>query len=373
MHGMVLDLGKKKMSKSQGNIVAPSEVISKYGRDYLRFYLAKEFSGEDMEFDWDAFKDIGRFFNTLWNSINYGATYLDIGLAKSGKIEPKKLEPEDRWIISKLNSLERDVLREYNNYNYSKAAQLIEYFVLEEFSRTYIKLIRDRAKGKTRKALSATFSHVTGALLRLLAPITPHFSDYVYAHFKAKGMEESIHLEALPQPNEKHIDVKLEEEMGIAKQLIQEALNIREAEQLRLRWPLKELVFVSKEKKFRDTQEIIAGSANVKKFTQTAKEPKGNYASKEFAGGKIFLDKEAGAELKEEWELMELRRRIQDARKQAKLSPSQVVGLELACSDGKFLKKYKKQIEQETGTKIVAGKGQMEKVLEREFYIKLGP
>jgi len=370
MHGLVLDLGKKKMSKSLGNIVSPAEVIEKYNRDYLRFYLAKEFKGEDMVFEWDAFKDIARFFNTLWNSINYGATYLDISLSEQ-KIDVKKLEAEDRWIISKLNSLEKEVLTEYNNYNYSKVVQLLEYFVLEEFSRTYIKLIRDRTKGKTKGSLSATFSHMCSALLKMLAPVTPHFSEYVYTHFHSKEMEDSVHFETLPQANEKFIDLKLEEEMQTAKQLLQEVLNIREAEQLRLRWPLTELVFVSKDKKFPSTERIIADSANVKKFTQTSKEPSGNYASKEFAGGKIMLNKDADAALKEEWELMELRRRIQDARKQAKLNPNQVVELELACSDEKFVQKYKKQIEEETGTKIVAGKGAMEKVLEREFYINL--
>ncbi len=373
MHGLILDLGKKKMSKSSGNIVSPSDVMNKYSRDYLRFYLAKTFSGEDMVFEWEAFKDIARFFNTLWNSLNYGATYLDIDLAKHEKPGAKKLEAEDRWIISKLHSLEKEALREYNSYNYSKVVRLLEYFVLEEFSRTYIKLIRDRAKGKTKAAVGAAFSHVCSALLRMLAPITPHFAEFAYQHLKSKGMEESVHFEMLPKPNEKLIDEKLEEEMDLAKQLLQEVLNMREAEQLRLRWPLNELVFVSKEKKFRNTGRIIADAANVKRFTQSAEEPEGEYASKEFAGGKLFLDKSADAELKEEWELMELRRRIQEARKQAKLNPAQIVELEIDCSDRKFLEKHRKEIEQSTGTRAVAGKGQMEKVLEREFYIRIKP
>lgn len=371
MHGMVLDISKKKMSKSEGNIVSPKEVIDKYSRDYLRFYIAKESGGEDMLFDWDAFKDIARFFNTLWNSFNYAATYLDIDIKKHAKIDSKKLEPEDRWIISKLNSLAKEAAQNYNSYNYSKVAQLIEYFTLEEFSRTYIKLVRDRAKGKTRKALDATFSHCLYALLRLLAPIAPHMTEQFYQQLKGKGMQESLHFTALPAVNEKQIDLKLEAEMAKAKQLIQEVLNVREKEQLRLRWPLKELVFVSGGKEFANTERIIADAANVKRFTQQAKEPEGNYASKEFAGGKIFLDRSADNELKEEWELMELRRRIQDLRKQGKLNPNDTVEIELGSSDPAFVKKYKKEIEQSTGTKIIAGKGQMEKVLEREFYIKL--
>ncbi len=371
MHGMILDIKKRKMSKSEGNATAPKEVIEKYNRDYLRFYLAKEFKGEDMAFDWDSFKDVARFFNTLYNSLNYGALYLDMDIEAHEKISSKKLEIEDKWILSKLNLLKRDVLREYNNYNYPKVVQLIEQFVLEEFSRTYIKLIRERAKEKTKTALSATFSHISYALLKMLAPITPHFSDYVFAHLHSSKMGESIHFEKLPKADEKSIDTKLEAEMDAAKQLIQESLSLREQEQLRLRWPLNELVFVCTEKKFPNTEKIIADSANVKKFTQSAKEPKGNYALKEFMGGKILLDKDADAALKEEWELMELRRRIQDTRKQLKLNPSQIVELEIDCSDKKFVEKHKKEIEEGTGTKIIAGKGAMEKVLEREFYIKI--
>ncbi len=367
MHGLVLDISKTKMSKSSGNIVSPQEVIQKYNRDYLRFYLTKEFSGEDMLFDWEEFKDIARFFNTLWNSFNYGFTYLDIDFKKD-KISTKSLEAEDRWIISKLNSLVKEVTENYNSYNYSKAAMLIEYFVLEEFSRTYIKMVRERAKSDKQR-LSSVFSYCFSCLARLLCPITPHICEYVYMH--GNGEEESVHLTELPEADKKNIDSRLEEEMEKAKQLIQEVLNIREAEQLRLRWPLKELVFAGKKGGFANTQSIIADAVNVKKFTVQQQEPKGNYASKEFAGGKIFLNKDADAELKEEWELMELRRRIQDLRKQAKLSPGERVGIEMDSSDKAFLEKYKKGIEEGTNTKIVEAPGKMEKVLGREFYIKL--
>ena len=370
MHGMVLDISKNKMSKSLGNIISPKDVIEQHNRDYLRFYFAKEFKGEDMLFDAQSFKDIARFFNTLYNSLNYGSTYLDIDIKKNEKIDTKKLEAEDKWIISKLNSLIKEVTQNYNSYNYAKVTQLIEYFVLEEFSRTYIKLIRDRVKESTRKALNATFSHCYYSLLRLLAPIAPHSTEHFYLQLKEKEMEESIHFTDLPKANEKQINTALEEEMEKAKQLIQESLNLREESQLRLRWPLTELVYVGEEK-FKNTQQIIAGAANVKKFSVAKSAPSGEYASKEFPAGKIFLNKSADATLKEEWELMELRRKIQDARKSAKLSPADIVELELDSSDRAFLEKYKKELQKSTGTKIVKGSGQMEKVLEREFYIKL--
>ncbi len=371
MHGMVLDIKKNKMSKSVGNIVAPSEVIAKYNRDYLRYYIAKEFKGEDMLFDLDAFNGIHRFFNTLYNSYNYGTTYFEMDFSKAESIDSKRLKAEDRWIVSKLNSLLKEALAEYDKYDYSKAVSLCEYFVLEEFSRTYIKMVRDRVKGE-KTELGAVFSYVFYTLMRLLAPIVPHASEFFYQHAKTKGMPESVHFTKLPQAQENLIDAALEQEMLKTKELLKGVLALREEQKLRLRWPLQELVYVSASgKEFPNASQIIADSANVKKFAESKSEPKGKYASKDFGEGKIYLNVDAGTELKEEWELMELRRRIQDARKQLKLNPSDVVKMELNCSDKKFVQKYAREIEDGTGTKIVSGTGKMEKVLDREFYISI--
>jgi len=378
MHGMVLDISKIKMSKSTGNIVSPQEVIEKYNRDYLRFYIAQEFKGEDMAFSWDTFKEINRFFNVLWNLFNYGATYLDLDLKKHEKVNAKNLKTEDKWIMSKMHSLSKEVLAHYNTYNYSKAISLIENFVLEEFSRTYIKIVRGRVKNDD-KTVSVVFSHVFSELIRLLAPIVPHLSEYFYQHAKTSGMPESVHLTELPLGNKEYIDEKLEAEVQKAKELTQETLSLREENKLRLRWPLEELIYSGKKKEFSHTIEIIALQTNVKKFSE-GKEPKGNFASKEFGEGKIFLNLDANDELKEEWELMELRRKIQDTRKQLKLNPSDQIKMELNSSDKNFVEKYKKEIEESTNTKIVSssagsadptGIGKMEKILEREFFIQL--
>ncbi|VVC00343.1 Isoleucine--tRNA ligase [uncultured archaeon] len=371
MHGMVLDLGKRKMSKSEGNIVSPKEVMEKHNRDYLRHYIARGFSGEDMAFDWEAFREIQRFYNTFWNSYNYAAIYLDLDFTKAEKIDAKRLKAEDRWIVSKLHSMLREANEAYEKYDYPKVVSLAEYFVLEEFSRTYIKMVRDRAK-EDKAALSQVFSHVMYSLIRLLAPIVPHMSEFYYQHSRPEGMPESVHYTSLPQGQENCIDKNIETEVEKAKALLEAVLSLREEQKLRLRWPLQELVYMSAGgKEFPNAMQIIADGANVKKFSETKAEPKGNYAAKAFGEGKLFLNTEANEALREEWELMELRRRIQDMRKQAKLNPSQVVETEFDCSDRKFLEKYRKEIEQGTGTRIVAGKGKMEKVLEREFYINL--
>jgi len=369
MHGM-LALGKSKMSKSAGNFVAPAEVIEKYNRDYLRFFLVKSVKAEDIEFDWGAFKDIHRFFNIFWNTYNFAGMYLD--LKPSEKISLKGLEVEDKWILSRLNSLTQTVLENYNNYTYPKAVEAIEEFVLEDLSRTYIKLVRDRVGTKSRKEVSRTLNHVIYSLLRLLAPIAPHITEYIYQDMRSEKMPLSVHFLSLPVADKKLIDLKLEEEMKAADEVIQTALALREEQKLRRRWPLKEIVLVTKSgKEFKKTKNIIASSSNVKKVREAKTRPKGEYVSKEVSGIKVFLNVSADTKLKEEWELRELVRRVQDARKQAKLHPSDKVVLEIASSDEKFLKKFKKQLEKETNTRIKKGKGETEKLLEREFFISI--
>jgi len=373
VHGIVLDLKKKKMSKSQGNIISPREVIEKHNTDFLRYYLISLSRGQDFAFDWADFKDIGRFFNVLFNTYNYANMYLDLKLLDENAIDAKKLAVEDKWILSKLNSLAAEVLKSYEGYRYYKAVQAIEQFVLEEFSRTYIKLVRDR----DNKAVARTMSHCLGLLLRLLAPIAPHFTEHLYQGLKhtVKGKApESVHLLGLPAVDRKMVDKKLEKEMDSAKDLVQAALAVREQQKLRLRWPLKELVVVSKTgKEFGKVLNVVASSCNVKKAVEKTAKPKGKYAEGESGKVKFYLNIEADNALKEEWELQELRRKVQGLRKKAGLVPQQKVELRIASSDEGFLKKYAKEIEKGTNTKInIVKSGKMEKLLEREFFTELG-
>lgn len=365
MHGMVLDVNKKKMSKSEGNAVAPKEVIGKHNRDALRFYLVSQSKGEDMVFDWDEFKNISRLFNTLTNSYNYLAMY-------SGR-EKKSKKPavEDKWIISKLNSLAKEVNLAYNSYNFYKAATVLDKFVVEELSRTYIKLIRGRVDEEDFSCL-AVLKEALLETLKLMAPIAPHITEYVYQEMREKKMPESIHLCGVMEADKKKIDEKLEKEFELVKQITQQALSLREANKIRLRWPLKELVVVTKSgKQLGKSRDALSRFCNVKKVIEAKKEPKGNYAELILPEYRLYLNLEADEKLKDEWELMELRRRVQAMRKDAKLMPKDKVVLLISCSDGEFLEKFGKQIEKDTNTKIKISEGLGKKILEREFFLKL--
>jgi len=369
VHGLVTDLDKIKMSKSSGNAVTPKEVIEKHNRDALRFYLASQSRGQDIAFGWDAFKDISRFFNTLWNSYNYAAMYLDISPEKKSSAKP---QVEDKWILSRLNSLAKQIQQNYTDFEFFKACAALDYFAVEDLSRTYIKLVRGRVGTASGKAVSETLGRVLLDLVALMAPITPHFSEFVYQGIRRGKMPASVHLLELPEPDAKAIDAELESEMEKAKALSQAVLSLREEQHLRLRWQLRELVLVTKTgKEFKKVLPVIQMAANVKKAAEGTKKPEGNFAFKEADGVTICLDIGADAELRDEWEFEELRRRVQEKRKEARLLPGQKATLLINCSDQAFLKKFGKKLEGETNTNASFADGKMEKILHREFYISL--
>lgn len=382
VHGLVLDLGKKKMSKSAGNATKPSEVIEKFSRDYLRYYMVLNSRGDDVKFDWDAFEDIRRFFNIFWNTYNFCQLYLDLD-PTSDAVQEKKLAVEDQWILSRLHSLIRDSVDAYNAYTPYVTLQQTEQFVINDLSRTYIKLVRDRAKNNSKDMAAAqTLNHIIINLLRVLAPILPHISEHFYLHYRTEKLPESIHFHALPIANKKWIEPELEKEFENAQKLVQQAMAMREKLKLRLRWPLKELVIVSKDgKRFSKTREIIQKSLNVRTVSEVREQnniaeqyPASNFeheTAKELENIHFFLDKSSDATLREEWEFEELRRLVQDARKKAGCNPNETVTLELGSSDPAFIAKHKTALEAETKTKIVAGTGEMQKILERMFYVKI--
>ncbi len=371
VHGMILDLAKKKMSKSHGTFVEPKDITEKFSRDYLRYFLAKKSTGTDMAFDWKEMDEIKKFFTILYNTYKFAEMYLTIKM-EAVPLSDKSLAIEDQWLVSKTNSIAKKSLRHYNGYEFFKAVNLLEEFLLEDVSRTYIKTIRSRIGEKNQKGVEKALGHCLFSVLQLLAPITPHLSEQFYQSFRSEKEAESIHLTGIATVSEKNVHPELESEFEKAKELLQNVLALREEQKMKLRWPLKELVIATKTgKEFQLTKPFLQAMANVKKVSETSAEPTGEFAEKTLPNYRLFLDISADQKLKEEWELTELRRRIQELRKQAKLQPGKVVELELDCGDSKFFAQYKKQLEQETRTKIVSGKGKKEKVLEREFYLKL--
>ncbi|MFQ6020777.1 MAG: isoleucine--tRNA ligase [Candidatus Aenigmatarchaeota archaeon] len=342
-HGFVLDAHGKKMSKSKGG-VAPEEVIEKYGRDVLRYYFLRSDPSLDFYFKWDDVKEVLKFFTVFYNSAKFFETY-----CKKERLE--HLKTEDKWLLSRVNNLIMNCRKLNQNFNHSKAVELIENFILEDLSHWYIKIIRDRTwptyNKKDKKAAFATLYYALDKVVKLLAPICPFLAEEIYQNI-FEG--ESVHLEDYPEEDKRLIDNKLEKQMTIVRKIVEASNAIRHEKGLKLKYTLQTLAIDGKEdildsvKKF---EEIIKNRANVKEVK--IKKVKG---MKKFEYGKIFLETKASKELKKEWLLRELIRNVQKKRKQLKLNVSDKITLYLP----NIFKGSEEIIKESTGSKIVFGK-----------------
>ena len=334
VHGMVLDLGKKKMSKSLGNIISPKDIIEKYGRDYMRYYFAKVSKGEDFAFDEKEFSEIKKIFIILLNVNNF-----------INQIEKKRtsLKIEDKWIISRFNSVIKEIKEKYNNYKFSEVVQIIEEFLKNDLSRNYIKIIRER-NGEIYK----TLNEIRIGLLKIIAPISPFITEKIWQDLKGKKIvkEESIHLSSWPKPDEKKINKKLEEEMieGVLR-IIEVGLAERDKIKIGLKWPLAKATIYYHKNLNKQLEEIIVRQLNVKKITWKK-------ASEHEC--KIELDTNLTPELEAEGYAREMSRQVQAFRKKLGLEKKDKIEL-VIFTDGEFknvLEKQKAFIGERTNSKV---------------------
>lgn len=331
-HGMVLDLGKKKMSKSQGNIIAPQDIIEQYGRDYLRYYFAKVSKGEDFGFDEKEFKEIQKTFRVLLN-INRFVNQLN------NKKSKQKIE--DKWIISRFNSLIRDVKEDYNNYKFYSAINRLEKFLIEDLSKTYIQIIRDRAD-----ETSEILNFIRIGLIKLFAPITPFITEKTWQELKENNFveEESVHLALLPKEDNKKINSDLEQEFDLISQVIEKGLALRDKNKVGLRWPLKKVTINYSKKIDEEFYDIIKSQLNVKEveFKKSNK--------KEI---EVDLDFSYDKELEAEGYARELSRKVQAFRKKLGLQKEDLINLYVFVEEElkEILEKQEKLIKERTNSK----------------------
>ena len=299
-HGMILDLGKKKMSKSEGNIITPQEVFEKHGRDYLRYYFAKTSKGEDFNFDEKEFGEIRKTFVILSNLKN---------LISSINPAKQKIQIEDKWILSKYNSLVQKTTDDYNSYKFPEVVQELEEFLVKDFSRTYVKMIRDRSD----EAYSVLREIYLG-LLKLYAPIVPFMTEEIWQKLKEK--QESIHLSIFPKADNKKIDSKLEKEFELVLKIIESGLFERDKVQIGLKWPLSKAVIKSEEKISSEMNEIIKSQLNVK-----------NLEFKNSKELKVELNTKITPDLEAEGFAREISRFVQSERKKAGLMKDNYIEL----------------------------------------------
>jgi isoleucyl-tRNA synthetase len=248
-NGLVLDKNGNKMSKRLGNAVDPFSTIEKYGSDPLRWYMITNSSPWDnLKFDVDGIEEVRRkFFGTLYNTYSFFALYANVdGFDYSQPDVPVEERPEiDRWILSVLNTLIKEVDTCYNEYEPTRAGRLISDFVNDNLSNWYVRLNRKRFWGGefTQDKLSAyqTLYTCLEKVALLMAPIAPFYADMLYNDLiSVTGRDNvvSIHLAKFPEVNEAVIDKELEARMEMAQEVTSMVLALRRKVNIKVRQPL---------------------------------------------------------------------------------------------------------------------------------------
>jgi len=278
-NGLVLDKNGAKMSKRLGNAVDPFETIERNGSDPLRWYMITNAQPWDnLKFDPAGLEEVKRkFFGTLYNTYSFFALYANVDGFKYAEQEvPVEERPEiDRWIISLLNSLVKEVTKDYENYEPTRAGRAIQNFVTENLSNWYVRLNRKRYWGgeysKDKIAAYQTLYTCLETVARLMAPVAPFFADQLFTDLNTvteKDTTESVHIADFPEYNEQYIDLALEERMDIAQRVSSMILALRRKVNIKVRQPLSKIMIplldASLKDKFEAVRNLVLSEVNVK-------------------------------------------------------------------------------------------------------------
>jgi isoleucyl-tRNA synthetase len=315
-NGLVQDKKGQKMSKRLGNAVEPFETIAKYGADATRWYMISNAQPWDnLKFDKEGIGETQRkFFGTLYNTYSFFSLYANIdGFSYSeADVALSERAEIDRWVLSLLNTLIKDVEADYADYEPTSATRRIQSFVDEHLSNWYVRLCRRRFwKGDySQDKISAyqTLYTCMATISKLMAPVAPFFSDWLYQNLNAATAKDtalSIHLADFPAADEAVIDKALEERMDYAQRISSLVLSLRKAQNLRVRQPLQRILLPVLDSGFQQqveaVQSLILAEVNVKEIefiTDTAgivnKKAKANFKT---LGRKLGKDMKAGKDM----------------------------------------------------------------------------
>ena len=251
-NGLVLDKNGNKMSKRLGNAVEPFGAIQKYGSDPLRWYMITNSSPWDnLKFDEDGVQEVARtYFGKLYQTYSFFAMYANVdGFDGKAAELPLEKRPEiDRWIISELNTLIKNVTEAFEDYEPTRAGRMISTFVIDNLSNWYVRLCRKRfwAGEMDDDKLSAyqTLYRCLFTVSKLMAPIAPFYADRLYGDLKAASAENgcvSVHLSAFPKAEASEIDTTLEQRMELAQKVTSMVLSLRKKEHVIVRQPLQKI------------------------------------------------------------------------------------------------------------------------------------
>jgi isoleucyl-tRNA synthetase len=310
-NGLVLDKKGNKMSKRLGNVVDPFKTIETYGADATRWYLITNASPwENMKFDIDGIKEVQRkFFGTLYNTYQFFALYANVdGFAFKEKYIPLNERPEiDRWILSSLNSLIKKVNEYMDDYEPTQAGRAVEDFVDEHLSNWYVRLCRRRFwKGEYEQdkiCAYQTLYECLETIVRLMAPISPFFSDAVFQNLNAitnRFNVLSVHHTNFPVADLSVIDEPLEERMQLAQDASSLVLSLRKKVNIKVRQPLQKVLIPvlnrDMKKQLQKVEDLIKAEVNVKEIEYL--DPDNTFIRKKIKPNFVALGKKLGAKMK---------------------------------------------------------------------------
>ena len=280
-NGLVLDKSGNKMSKRLGNVVDPFKTIEEFGADATRWYLITNASPWDnLKFDLDGIREVQRkFFGTLYNTYQFFALYANVdGFIFREKYIPIKDRPEiDRWILSSLYTLIKKATAALDDYEPTVAGRLIEDFVDEHLSNWYVRLCRRRFwKGEYEQDKIAAYQTLYECLetvVRLMAPISPFFSDELFVNLNAvtgKYEASSVHHVLYPKTKDELVDLLLEERMQLAQDASSLILSLRKKVNIKVRQPLQKVLIPvlnpSMQQQLELVKDLILSEVNVKEL-----------------------------------------------------------------------------------------------------------
>ncbi|MBI2596988.1 isoleucine--tRNA ligase [Candidatus Daviesbacteria bacterium] len=339
VEGVMLGTDGRKMSKNYGNFPDPKEIMTQYGGDALRLYLlgSPVMKGEDVNFSSDGVPQVSRgFLLILWNCYKYFVDYantFDFSYTSS-----EDLTILDKWILARLTQVVLDIKNSYENYDTSAAVKLLKEFIVNDLSTWYIR----RSRGR-KEALNILYDCLI-TLTKLLAPLAPFISEEI---FKNLTGEESVHLQQFPRGDQKLLDNRVIREMRLVREIGEKAHALRKEANIKLRQPLASLTYAMDHQLDKDLEQILAEELNVKKI---------EYKQSSESEPKVELNTNITLELKEEGEVRDLIRQIQQLRKNQNLTLADKTKI-IAPS---WSKDFEEQIlKSTTSTSIVKG-GQLE-------------
>jgi len=395
--GHILDKHGKKMSKSKGNVVWAKDVFKTYGADPVRFFFAaKSAPWDSVRFDPDDIKLFKRTLDILWNSVKFAKSYMELDKWSLEKLEEglKHLEPEDSWVLEKVNEYSRKIAEDLERSAIHHAAQKLQEFIVEIISHKYITLVRPRVweeeETPSKLAAYSALYLALDAAIRMSAPFVPFLAEYLYQNFERPlgAKEESVHMLLWPEENSLYDP----EEAKAVEELLEAAervLALRTERGVKRRWPLpeayvvvktreeraetiKKVIVVNGEKKeveekvykpvlseaaVKRAAKVLGIYANILEVKVVEEPPAGDFDLIETENLKVYVKVRLDERTKRLGLAREIIRRIQAMRKEENLPLDYVLKKVVLYTDSEELKKaveeYKDYVAKEVRTKEI--------------------